>query len=58
MHMQNYNSYNYGGKAFEHVYKLLDDETLIGKEKDYEVGFRLRNGAPGEGFAIAIIYYS
>jgi len=58
MHVQNFNSYSYGGKAFEHVYKVLDDETLIGKEQDYELGFRLRNGAPGEAFAIAIVYYS
>jgi len=57
-----FNARNFKIQNFEHYYKLLDDESLVGQEIDYEVGFRVR-GVVGEQaranvFPLTHIYYS
>ena len=57
-----FNARNFKIQNFQHYYKLLDDESLVGQETDYEVGFRVR-GVVGEQaranvFPLTHIYYS
>jgi len=40
------------------LWKLLDDESLVGKEADYEVGIRLRGCASRCVFSVSHIYWA